>query len=501
MGILTQGKIQMMYRNKMLITLCIASSLSVSAANALEVDLNDSLSPAVSPNYSDIKTILVNSDTDPVVVTPSAKAFKLRASKSLSTRSLSTESVATNAVTATYTPLCTTLSTNLVYTLNGTQTGGTYCYHFNISQRAKTTTVLLSQGVGTDFTLNLLQDINGTLYTIATSNNADNINEIIKTMTNPGEYYWYMEANSATNATIQFGAVESINFDTYEVNDASNVSTLLTGERNFVMGNHEDGNDIDYFHYQLPLDDSIDIKLNDMESPGQWILELNLNGIWQTLTTGNISSNYHTYTNQLAGTVVQVRVKPNPSLVQDPTKNYRLTVGASQKAAQVRLMHRFSGSVSLQQRVNQQATLSPPSGYDDLINMVDISSLNGSSSGINCDLDLLDKSNRRFEANKCGYSYQDNLNSKSVSPVTLKYSIYHADFADQSTRQFNDNITLNFGLSQDLDKDGLPYWFEEKYGTNDEHPNDVNSDNDSDGHSNLAEYNANTDPADPNSHP
>ncbi|MDO6505430.1 hypothetical protein Q4506_01210 [Colwellia sp. 4_MG-2023] len=484
----------MMYKSKLLTIVCVASSLSISVANALEVDLKGSLSPAVSSNYNDIKNVLANSEVDQVIATSFSKKSKLRAG-----RSLTTQSMVTAAVTEVYAPLCTTLSTNLLYTLNSTQTGGAYCYHFNISERAKTTAVLLGQDAATDFTLTVYQDIGGTLYTLGTSNNLANTDEIIKAITEPGEYYWYMQANSATDATIQFAALEATNFDRYEVNDTRDSATELYDERNFVMGNHEDGNDIDYFVYQLPANGSIELKLNDMENPGQWLLELYLDGSWQALATGDGS--YHTFPNQLANTVVDVRIRPNPAVTQDATKNYRLTLGASQKAAQTSVVKNFSGFIAHQQQIDKQATFTPPNSYDDLISMVDISSASGMTTGINCDLEFLDKNNQIITSNKCAYSHQTIINRKDVSPVTVKYSIYHADFSNTSTRFFNDNITLNFGLSQDLDEDDLPYWFEAQNGLNDENPDDANLDNDNDGYSNLAEYNANTSITDPNSHP
>lgn len=431
----------MICKNALLGIFCIATPLFAFKVSALEIDTESAISPAVSASYGDINNLLINSEVESVVVPASAFKWKLRASRSLKTDTFSINAFANNAITAEaleeeapYEPRCPTLSTNELYTLNGTTTGNVSCYHFSIKERAKTTIVLLNQSVGTDHTLNVLRDIDGTLTLIATSNQPDNTDEIIKMMAEPGEYYWYIQTNTANNATIQFATIEATNVDKYEVNDASDVSKQLTGIRNFVMGNHEDGNDIDYFHYQLPVDDSIDIKLNDMESSGQWILEVNVNNVWQALTTGGLNSNFHTFTNQTAGTLVQIRVRPNPAVTQDATKYYRLTIGASQKAAQYRITRQFSGLVATGERVNRQAQFSPPTGYDDLISLVDIAYVN-QTGAINCDLELLNKSNRKFASDKCGRSRQTILNRSNVSPVTLKYSIYHADFANQTTRQ------------------------------------------------------------------
>ena len=55
--------------------------------------------------------------------------------------------------------------------------------------------------------------------------------------------------------------------------------------------------------------------------------------------------------------------------------------------------------------------------------------------------------------------------------------------------------------TKDTDDDGMPDWWEEKYGLNSIDPSDGDKDLDSDGFSNILEYKAGTDPKDPNSHP
>ena len=59
------------------------------------------------------------------------------------------------------------------------------------------------------------------------------------------------------------------------------------------------------------------------------------------------------------------------------------------------------------------------------------------------------------------------------------------------------NVTTNF----DSDGDGMPDWWEKKYGLNPFDTSDAQIDSDGDGFSNLEEYHAGTDPKDPLSHP
>ncbi len=401
-----------------------------------------------------------------------------------------------------YTPLCTTLNTGVLYTLNGTQTGGTYCYHFTITDRAKTTAILVGQDAQTDFTLSVYQDIDGTIYNLGTSSNAANADEVVKVITQPGEYYWYMQAVSATNATINFGAEVATNIDSYEVNDTYATRAYLADSRNFVRGNHESGNDIDYFVYQATANGNIDLALNDIESPNQWIFEsLDTNGIWQPLLTGAGTNNNQSVT---TGQILDVRVRPNLSVTTDPNKHYRMSLGTAAPQYYQYNMGTFSGTVALQQRVNQSFTVTPSSQYEDLISVVVIPNISGSISGINCDLDLYNQYNQKFASYKCSANKQYNLPTNAIvkpGSVTAKMSIYHASFSDPSTRSFTIPVTLSFGSALDLDNDSLPYWFEAKNGLSDENPDDALLDSDNDGFSNLAEFNANTSPIDANSHP
>ncbi|MCL1127158.1 hypothetical protein [Shewanella surugensis] len=401
-----------------------------------------------------------------------------------------------------YTPLCTTLNTGVLYTLNSTQTGGTYCYHFTIAERAKTTAILVNQDTLTDFTLSVYQDIDGTIYNLGTSSNAANTDEVIKVITEPGEYYWYMQALSATNATINFGAEVTTNIDQYEVNDTYATRTYLADMRNFVRGNHESANDLDYYVYQASSNTNIDLMLNDVENPNQWIFEsLDTNGVWQPLLTGAGTANNQNVT---TGQIVDVRVRPNLAITQDPNKHYRLSLGTSAPQYYQYNMGTFSGSVALQQRVDQSFTVTPGSDYEDLISAVVIPNISGSISGMNCDLDLYNQYNQKFASYKCSASKQYNLPTNAIikpGKVTAKMSIYHASFSDPSTRSFSIPVTLSFGSPLDLDSDSLPYWFEAKNGLSDENPDDALLDSDNDGFSNLAEFNANTSPVDANSHP
>ena len=68
-----------------------------------------------------------------------------------------------------------------------------YCYHFAVTQKAKSTIGLTGQSSSTDFALMLLKDDGANNVSIVdTSDVIGNGNETIVTLTEPGNYYWYM---------------------------------------------------------------------------------------------------------------------------------------------------------------------------------------------------------------------------------------------------------------------------------------------------------------------
>ncbi len=104
----------------------------------------------------------------------------------------------------TVTPLCTVLSINTSYSLSGTATGGSYCYGFQVTQRAKTQVFLTGQNANTNFALTLIRhNDDDTLTVLGTSDQAGNANESLLTLTQPGLYYWLMDANASDGSSIQ----------------------------------------------------------------------------------------------------------------------------------------------------------------------------------------------------------------------------------------------------------------------------------------------------------
>lgn len=117
------------------------------------------------------------------------------------------------AAMAAFTPLCPTLTLNVLYTLSGAQLGNAYCYHFAITQRSKSTVLLTGQNANTDFALTLLKDDGANNPVIGDGD------EYIMALTEPGNYYCYLEPYATDGSPINFGVAVSTQIDAYELDD------------------------------------------------------------------------------------------------------------------------------------------------------------------------------------------------------------------------------------------------------------------------------------------
>jgi len=261
------------------------------------------------------------------------------------------------AATSTFTPFCTTLSTGVLYTLNGAATGGAYCYHFNVPSESKTTAMLVNIAANNDMRLTVYRhEDDDSLSLVGQSNNAGNISEEVIAMTESGNYYWYMEALTADGSPFSFATVLNTSFDAYELNDTAALATALPDKFNTVIGNMDSATDIDYYNFTAIRGQDVRFNLtNEIGSNhDEWLLEYNNGSVWQQLNTG-ASANY-----QLEGIPVNytlsVRARPNPIYTVNPSNTYKLTIGSTVRTSS---NHSVEGEGSVL-RVPLSAT---PSGY------------------------------------------------------------------------------------------------------------------------------------------
>lgn len=295
------------------------SNLSVaSALTALAMSLS------INAHANDIKDNLdyggeIELFTKPLL--SSQSAFSLNGEmKNTKTRAMAAQ----NAASA-ITPVCPTLSTGVLYNLTNVEKGTNPCYHFEITQRSKTTAILTNQAAGTNIDLNIIRhNPDNTFTVIGSSKNAGNADEGVKVLTEPGHYYWFMDAVEATNASVSFGASVATRLDAYEFNDTVATSTILSDKQHHITGNMDSSNDVDYFQFTAVRGQDVILKLED-KALDEWILEVYSNG-WVPLSIGGDSLT--TLNNLQPNQKINARVRPNPNATVNPINKYKLTIGS-----------------------------------------------------------------------------------------------------------------------------------------------------------------------------
>lgn len=225
---------------------------------------------------------------------------------------------------STITPLCPTLSTGLLYTLNGLVAGNSACYHFEVTQRGKTTVLLLGQGAQTDANLTLFRhEEDDSLTVVGSSTSVGNGDEGILALTEPGHYYWFIDVVAGDGSPFNFAAVENTAADQYELNDIQALATVLPDKQNRVSANIDSTTDVDYYNFTAERGQSVIISLTDNYNNDEWQLEW-LNGSWSPLTNDKL----WVLNSLQAGQVINVRVSPKAGVTVDPSHNYQLTLGS-----------------------------------------------------------------------------------------------------------------------------------------------------------------------------
>lgn len=227
-----------------------------------------------------------------------------------------------------------TLDVNALYTIEGVQAGALLCYHFNLPQKARINALLVNQTVGTDMSLSLFQDDGqGNPLPMGTSNNPGNGDESLSGVVPAGDYYWFMEANAAVDgSSFQFGVAVDTNIDAYEPNDTPDTAFQLPDTLNYLSGNADSLDDVDYFDFTAVRGQSVGITLvadaASGSTRGKWILERFDGSQWVTVGANVISTSIPS---PGVGGVVKVRVRPNqhPNEPWSATGKYTLSFGSN----------------------------------------------------------------------------------------------------------------------------------------------------------------------------
>lgn len=233
--------------------------------------------------------------------------------------SMSKQAITDSAIT----PICPTLATGSLYTLSNSQAGENVCYHFEITERSKTTALLVGQSIDTNVNLSILRhNPDDTFTVIGSSVNAGNQDEAVIALTEPGHYYWFMEVIESDGSPYNFGAAVATNLDAYEFNDTVATSTILPDRQNKIVGNMDSINDVDYFEFTAVRGQNLSILLKD-DLSGEYFFEIYSNG-WMSIPVNT----YQPISNLQPNQKVNLRVRPNNSLPANPENNYTLTVAS-----------------------------------------------------------------------------------------------------------------------------------------------------------------------------
>lgn len=226
----------------------------------------------------------------------------------------------------------TTLDVNQLYTINGVQTGDLLCYHFNLPSKARINALLVGQTAGTNMALTLFQDDGqGNPIPLGTSDNPGTGDESLEGVLPAGDYYWFMEANAAVQgSSFQFGVAVDASIDAFEPNDTPDTAFQLPDTLNYLQGNADSVNDVDYFDFTAVRGQSVGIALTPDAASGstrnKWILERWDGSQWAQVDPALKSTSVPS---PGVGGVVKVRVRPNPGDAWSATGKYNLSLGSN----------------------------------------------------------------------------------------------------------------------------------------------------------------------------
>lgn len=163
-------------------------------------------------------------------------------------------SLQTRVYSPAYTPICTQLNPNTIYTMSGTTTGSLSCFYFETTvESVKVEARLFNQLAGNDHSLLVAQDDPANPYTFPFALISDlpgNTDERIQFLSDAGHYYIQIEANVSDGSPFFFALNFIEDFDEHELNETIATATTLTSGQP-ITANIDSPRDVDFYEYSL----------------------------------------------------------------------------------------------------------------------------------------------------------------------------------------------------------------------------------------------------------
>lgn len=233
------------------------------------------------------------------------------------TRSTTSKQLHARSYSNEYTPACTQLESNTIYTLTP-ETDGVYCAYFDMPENARAEFFVYDQADGRQMDLEVYQDIQGNYeFTQLGASSASTAEDSVFIYAESGHYYMQMITVAADGADVHFAVAVNTEVDGYEANDSAATAYDMQSDMNYIEANLDWSGDVDYYRYALTHSKEVTFGYS---GAGQ-DTAVYLNAQWYALEAGK---NY-TLT-PAAGDVLYFRVTQKSGVENDPTQYYYLNM-------------------------------------------------------------------------------------------------------------------------------------------------------------------------------
>ncbi|WP_428242307.1 Ig-like domain-containing protein [Gynuella sp.] len=216
-----------------------------------------------------------------------------------------------------YTPACSQMETNTIYTL-APETDGVYCAYFDMPENARADFFVYDQADGRQMDLEVYQDIQGNYeFTQLGASRLSSAEDSVSIYAERGHYYMQMLTVESDGADVHFAVAVNTNVDGYEGNDTPANAYDMPKDMNYIEANLDWSGDVDYYRYTLTHNKDIAFGFSGTDQDAA----VYLNAQWYVLETGKSYS-----LPAKAGDVLYFRVTQKSGIENDPAQYYHLNM-------------------------------------------------------------------------------------------------------------------------------------------------------------------------------